>query len=205
MRECDICLDKWKKKHTYKCKNENLVFCYECIQYQTRQSILQWPKCCEEHGYLDHKTMRKALGKKKKKFKKFIVKYDTRFIRSMPGLVFCPKPKCRTGFILDNKCQKRKLKCINEECGFEWCSKCRKKWKKGHKKKCKGKQQIEIQLKKIDKKKRCKSKKCPSCRVMITKIDGCRHMKCKYCSHEFCWECLKNYGNCKYGCPGYED
>eukprot|EP00736_Rhodelphis_marinus_P003799 Rmarinus@m.10793 len=36
------------------------------------------------------------------------------------------------------------------------------------------------------------TKPCPnsSCKARIEKIDGCNHMKCRKCGHNFCWECL---------------
>eukprot|EP00667_Euglena_gracilis_P006633 EG_transcript_6684 len=36
-------------------------------------------------------------------------------------------------------------------------------------------------------------KQCPRCRTGIQKNDGCDHMTCR-CGHEFCWECLTDYG-----------
>ena len=30
--------------------------------------------------------------------------------------------------------------------------------------------------------------KCPQCGILIYKGDGCEHMKCVYCDHEFCWD-----------------
>ncbi|KAL0591359.1 hypothetical protein ABG067_001390 [Albugo candida] len=34
---------------------------------------------------------------------------------------------------------------------------------------------------------------CPNCRIRIWKEEGCNHMSCSYCKHEFCWVCLMNW------------
>ena len=47
------------------------------------------------------------------------------------------------------------------------------------------------------------AKRCPNCQAHIEKNDGCLHMKCIKCSHDFCWRCLqpwrpthRDYYNC---------
>jgi len=35
------------------------------------------------------------------------------------------------------------------------------------------------------------TKKCPQCKAFIEKDDGCNHMACKRCRHDFCWICMQ--------------
>lgn len=39
------------------------------------------------------------------------------------------------------------------------------------------------------------SKKCPNCKAVIEKIDGCNKMNCFRCNENFCWLCLKKLPN----------
>eukprot|EP01113_Clastostelium_recurvatum_P009197 TRINITY_DN143_c0_g2_i1.p1 TRINITY_DN143_c0_g2~~TRINITY_DN143_c0_g2_i1.p1 ORF type:complete len:402 (-),score=41.63 TRINITY_DN143_c0_g2_i1:12-1217(-) len=36
-------------------------------------------------------------------------------------------------------------------------------------------------------------KKCPNCVAIIQKNEGCNHMTCKSCKHQFCWVCMGVY------------
>ncbi|KAL1839319.1 hypothetical protein VTJ49DRAFT_1647 [Mycothermus thermophilus] len=57
------------------------------------------------------------------------------------------------------------------------------------------------------------TKPCPGCRAPIEKNQGCQHMTCSKCKHEFCWDCMADYkmirayDNSKHDrrCPWYPD
>lgn len=38
-------------------------------------------------------------------------------------------------------------------------------------------------------------KACPGCQRFIEKNQGCDHMTCRICLHEWCWQCLRPYTN----------
>lgn len=35
------------------------------------------------------------------------------------------------------------------------------------------------------------TKKCPKCKASTEKNEGCNHMTCKRCRHEYCWICMQ--------------
>ena len=35
------------------------------------------------------------------------------------------------------------------------------------------------------------TKKCPRCAALIEKDEGCNHMTCRKCRHDFCWICMQ--------------
>ncbi|XP_056009769.1 ankyrin repeat and IBR domain-containing protein 1-like isoform X2 [Ostrea edulis] len=47
------------------------------------------------------------------------------------------------------------------------------------------------------------SKPCPNCKSPIQKNEGCNHMKCSKCKHDFCWVCLDQWKRHNTSTGGY--
>jgi len=49
-------------------------------------------------------------------------------------------------------------------------------------------------------------KNCTNCHELIEKNQGCKHMTCRNCKHEFCWLCYQNWhGHNESLCNNYEE
>ena len=47
------------------------------------------------------------------------------------------------------------------------------------------------------------TKKCPKCSASIEKDEGCNHMTCSNCAHDFCWMCMKDWSLHSQASGGY--
>lgn len=44
-------------------------------------------------------------------------------------------------------------------------------------------------------------RECPTCRNMVEKASGCRHMTCR-CGMQFCYRCGRRWDQCRFSCSG---
>ncbi|CDW77444.1 ibr domain containing protein [Stylonychia lemnae] len=93
---------------------------------------------------------------------------------------FCPAPNCDN--VLEKKGLNSKINC--EQCKNLICFDCHCVWHIGQT--CRQyikKTQINWALRDEN------TQKCPQCKVIIEKDEGCNHMTCYKCQHYFCWGC----------------
>jgi len=116
------------------------------------------------------------------------------YISAHKGLRFCPAPRCSR--VIKSAPSATSVRCI---CGQSFCFSCDEeahdpvscdqvaRWQAKCLKESETAQWIISN-----------TKKCPKCKVRIEKNQGCNHMSCQFCKHEFCWVCMgpwKDHGN----------
>ncbi|KAF2424514.1 hypothetical protein EJ08DRAFT_595104 [Tothia fuscella] len=124
-----------------------------------------------------------------------------------PNYRHCIGPDCISGQIHEEGADAPILTC--HDCGFKACFIHTRAWHsdetcKAFDKRLKSEIAKDAKLKREAKKLKAQeeksdrwveknAKRCPGCKRPIQKSDGCDHMQCSKCSHEFCYICLADY------------
>eukprot|EP00457_Paulinella_chromatophora_P005897 gb/GEZN01005915.1/.p1 GENE.gb/GEZN01005915.1/~~gb/GEZN01005915.1/.p1 ORF type:complete len:541 (-),score=72.29 gb/GEZN01005915.1/:29-1651(-) len=120
---------------------------------------------------------------------KVLVKYQEYVVRSFVEdnriMKWCPAPRCE--FIIKGSAAVKTVQC---RCGGKFCFNCGEEahapaicsklslWLD----KCRNESETAHWI-------IAHTKKCPKCLVRIEKNQGCNHITCRSCKHEFCWVC----------------
>jgi len=170
-----FCANCWKMYlQTELTKGKNFIFVkcpYEGCEYRVLHSIIK--------KYLDKSNF--------DKFENFLL---MSFTDDNKALKWCPREKC--GYIIENfGPSKTEVTC---KCGYSFCHACSigshmpatcemiKKWLE--RSKSEGANLTWI---------KAYTKACPSCKKFIEKNQGCNHMTCSQCKHQFCWICMGDW------------
>ena len=122
-------------------------------------------------------------------------------------LTFCPNPQCAKATDLLGMTLCNTIKCSS--CRHEFCGECREPSHAPAT--CTEKQTWEAFTDEQVMQQRLFGKNvktCPNCKVVIEKNEGCNHMTCRHCRHEFCWLCMKDWRTHPqtfYNCAAYRE
>ena len=197
---CKICDQLYIKNNQTTLQNCYHSFCKNCwynfLSVKINGNKLTQIKCleyeCQEK--LPFEFIMNIIKDNKElieKYKNYKFKLD---ILNDPNKKFCPYPGCDSyGEIKDEK--EKDVKCKN---GHSFCFIC---CQKSHGKiQCNEK--IDENLEEYAKLKFIK--KCPKCGTWTEKEQGCNHITCAECNHQWCWLCNGDYfvdhynkGKCK--------
>jgi hypothetical protein len=130
-------------------------------------------------------------------YQKYLLFSKRKQVESDPNCIFCPNVNCGnpskggTVIYLDQSQSLLQLKC--KECKVSVCSKCHSTHSVFVS--CERAMGSSFNAWKHTTPSGCKP--CPSCHFYIEKNEGCNHMTCSRCTHQFCWLCLSAWnGGC---------
>jgi hypothetical protein len=187
---CSICLGDITNPFELKCKH---TYCKECIV----DYIVNKIKISDVDNMLCPEGNRKCKVEVEEDTIKLLVTPDNhqKFLKFKKksdilklGGIQCPFPDCE-GFAYDIK-ENQFITCIFKH---EFCKNCMQQAHEGIN--CDTKLENEFE----EFVKNGQVRKCPRCGFFIQKQDGCNHMTCASCKHQFCWLCMKPYA------PGHYD
>jgi hypothetical protein len=117
------------------------------------------------------------------------------YLRTTSDVRMCPRSRCKFGGVVSQFDHINSLILCSTPIH---CELCRKPWldclqpspkKTWHNYQCCSRlSSLFTNLRKI-----LSTEPCPNCGVSISKNEGCEHMICRRCDHEFCWDCLMPY------------
>ena len=188
---CNICSEEIIFTYTYAmvCNHR---FCFDCWTNWVSAEMEKGPTAilsvCPEYScgeVLSDEVFNKFLPYNK--YEKYVRYNIMSFVQVSSSLKFCPGDSCDLAVQYHTNGVARDVECL---CGSKFCFGCTKIVH--HPATC----QVAcrwIEKNESDSKNAvwilANTKICPICKVSIEKNQGCNHMTCKICKHEFCWLC----------------
>jgi hypothetical protein len=182
--------------------NHDMDVCKNCITAQIGTQLEThgsqgWAKlsCPQCNRHLNHDEIRKFASKDD--FAKYERYYLLEHLSKEPGFRWCLSNSCTSGQLYEEfKYMNPHISC--SDCAFEMCFKHQVPWHAGlsciqyDKRMAHGEDEEKTEVWKKQ-----HTKACPgaNCAKPLVKGEGCFHMTCYQCNHEFCWECLADWGS----------
>ena len=197
---CAICFDECNQMLAMPCGHS---FCFDCWNAFCTNAVDEGPSCvrttcpdatCSEI-VSDHEFAQ-ALGTTSPSYTKFKNFQLRSFVESNPYTRWCPGRGCeRIAYALSPAAMEIEgniAKC--DACVTKFCLVCGEephapatckalvKWND----KCRNESETANWI-------LANTKSCPNCKIRIEKNQGCNHMSCQTCRHEFCWICMGDW------------
>jgi len=201
---CESCMTETDWKDTFSLEGCSHRYCNDCWKGWCDAAFDKGQECVftecifgngktKCHELLPPETIKKHLDvKKQDKFQEWL---NISYVKTSKNVKWCPRPGCDKAVEYKRKGMK-KVVCA---CGYSFCFGCGqedhepapcdgvKDWLK----KCNAESDI---FKWIEENKENKEvKNCTKCHIVIEKNQGCMHMTCRNCRHEFCWLCFQDW------------
>ena len=198
LSKCGICFDddfKPSEMLGMPCGHEFCIDCWKCF---IQSKIDDGPACilatCPEFGceeVITEEEVSKAAPLLLEKFENYQLR---NFVEVNGTSRWCPGPGCERIAALQSCsgifCDSDNMIANCDSCLIKFCIMCGEEphqplncralesWKE----KCKNESETANWI-------LANTKPCPNCRSRIEKNQGCNHMNCQKCKHEFCWIC----------------
>ncbi|OTA61414.1 hypothetical protein K449DRAFT_331206, partial [Hypoxylon sp. EC38] len=182
---CVACLEIPGEARILRC---GCVYCMDCLAMYVRVGLRDrtiWPPQCHGQPLTDDDivwTQDEDL----------LVRYkETERGRRLKNPLWCAQPHC-SALLLEENVTDDKGDAVTCGCKTITCKKC----KKAHDPRtteCKD-SDSDTELEKMANSQEWM--RCSHCTSMVSRIEGCIHMKC-ICGHHFCYECGATWGTCQ--------
>lgn len=209
LAECPLCLAELPLEYFPRLSTCSHRSCYDCFQQYLRIEISEsrisvaCPECSEP---MHPNDIRMILNDKNQfeKYEDFMVR---RVLAVDPDTRWCPAPDCSYAVIATGCASCPKIKCERPGCDSYFCYHCKAGWHPNQTCDAARAQRASnmrsSSLSFSQDSHRDDIKPCPSCQVLIVKMDdgSCNHMTCAVCGTEFCWLCMKEISDLHYLSP----
>ncbi|KAJ4903383.1 putative E3 ubiquitin-protein ligase ARI10 [Raphanus sativus] len=200
--ECGICFDLYLQKEiaTVSCGHP---YCKTCWTGYITSKINDGPGCltvqCPEPSCsaVVGQDMINSLITKEEDKEKFYRYFLRSYVESSRKKVkWCPSPGCEYAVDFGGESENYDVSCL---CSYDFCWNC---CEEAHRPVDCGTVAKWI-FKNNDESENttwilANTKPCPNCKRQIEKNQGCNHMSCSICKHQFCWACLGPWNNHTY-------
>ena len=203
--KCRICYDDCLSTDDFFRLGCGHGFCYVCYSEYIVRQVGDGPSCiympCPEHKcnqIIPRTVISRLIGNDTEILEKYELYVRRNFIESNKKYRYCPGAGCDKVFVGSGVTN---VRCA---CDHNFCFRCGddahepsscahlEAWTI----KCSNESETANWI-------LVNTKKCPHCTSRIEKNQGCNHINCKVCKHEFCWICMGAWSEHGQGTGGY--